>query len=401
MSRDPETQATVLFVIIMIITFFAGDYVMYFLPFIIGAYIFMFVFWGSSYSYGTDNRENQERGGHEYQKSWIDSENEYNSIALGKEQYCLWERKSITFYCGGSIIAIWKRDKYGNITDNKEGEAVSGGFDSFCIEGRNCFGARTYYDKNRLSDGEIYWTSGELIKALVFEDEKLTGPFMMRGKIRLNRGMLVMGRKEGVVEGYYNNGNRQSQYVYKNGLREGAFTVFHPYGKLREEGEYIGGKRCGYVKAYNADGEHINDVYYNAGRMIIETRYGLNGRVDGEYVSDEIKKIGAGTAEIREIKRLAAMKNRLAQYGLIMEDPKSDSFPRVRVIKKPGSSGCLKEFSCEEELMKWCGNKENIRKLAAKTRKKIFTEHYYGADGRPAKEIRKHGTAAGGQASNT
>jgi hypothetical protein len=47
------------------------------------------------------------------------------------------------------------------------------------------------------------------------------------------------------------------------------------------------------------------------------------------------------------------MEFKLAKYGMEMFDPRSDAFPRIRAIRRPGSAFIMREFSCEEELIKF------------------------------------------------
>jgi len=54
-----------------------------------------------------------------------------------------------------------------------------------------------------------------------------------------------VGRKNGYVKNYYDNGVLQSEGTMKNGLPSGVWKYYDPYGNLNQVGEYVLGKRNG------------------------------------------------------------------------------------------------------------------------------------------------------------
>ncbi len=54
-----------------------------------------------------------------------------------------------------------------------------------------------------------------------------------------------LGRMNGYVKNYYDNGVLQNEGLMKNGLPTGVWKFYDPYGKLNQVGEYVLGKRNG------------------------------------------------------------------------------------------------------------------------------------------------------------
>lgn len=52
-----------------------------------------------------------------------------------------------------------------------------------------------------------------------------------------------IGRMNGFVQNFYDNGTLQSEGVMKNGLPDGVWKFYDPYGKLNQYGNYVLGKR--------------------------------------------------------------------------------------------------------------------------------------------------------------
>jgi antitoxin component YwqK of YwqJK toxin-antitoxin module len=55
----------------------------------------------------------------------------------------------------------------------------------------------------------------------------------------------TIGRMNGYVKNYYDNGVLQNEGMMKNGLPTGVWKFYDPYGKLNQVGEYVMGKRNG------------------------------------------------------------------------------------------------------------------------------------------------------------
>lgn len=52
-----------------------------------------------------------------------------------------------------------------------------------------------------------------------------------------------LGRMNGYVQNFYDNGTLQSEGNMKNGLPDGVWKYYDPYGKLNQYGVYVLGKR--------------------------------------------------------------------------------------------------------------------------------------------------------------
>lgn len=84
------------------------------------------------------------------------------------------------------------------------------------------------------------------------------------GNIKIE-GNLLANKRDGLWISYFENGTKQSEHNYKNGLLNGSITVFLNSGKLLYQGFYLEGK------------EHGKWIYYNKEEHPIETYWYVNG----------------------------------------------------------------------------------------------------------------------------
>lgn len=71
-----------------------------------------------------------------------------------------------------------------------------------------------------------------------------------------------------------------------------------------------------------------------------------------DEVNEKLVFTGTKTEEMKELRRLARARVKLGRYGLEILDPMSNAFPGIRAIRDTVTGDILREFSCEEELIK-------------------------------------------------
>jgi antitoxin component YwqK of YwqJK toxin-antitoxin module len=62
------------------------------------------------------------------------------------------------------------------------------------------------------------------------------------------------GRKRGIWETYWYNGNIEMRGPYKNDLAEGEWEFYYMDGKLHSKGSYVNDEKEGIWEYYNTDG---------------------------------------------------------------------------------------------------------------------------------------------------
>jgi antitoxin component YwqK of YwqJK toxin-antitoxin module len=72
-----------------------------------------------------------------------------------------------------------------------------------------------------------------------------------------------VGITQGLVTGWYQNGQQKFEGTSKNKKREGLWIEWYENGQKKEEGNYSDGKIMGTYTYYNEDGEKIRAVHYN------------------------------------------------------------------------------------------------------------------------------------------
>ena len=78
-------------------------------------------------------------------------------------------------------------------------------------------------------------------------------------------GTLLDNKREGLWISYFENGTKQSQHNYKNGLLNGSLEVFLNSGKLLYQGFYLEGKEHGKWIYYNEEQQPIKEIWYENG----------------------------------------------------------------------------------------------------------------------------------------
>ena len=119
-------------------------------------------------------------------------------------------------------------------------------------------------------------------------DPDSRGPYIMRdaaGNI-IERGFYdTDGRRIGLCQKYYADGQLKEEGRYTRGERWDTFKFYYPDGTLQEETEYQNGKKHGMSKSYYENGQLKQQIEYRneepCHRKISHQRYYLNGQVAG------------------------------------------------------------------------------------------------------------------------
>ena len=77
-----------------------------------------------------------------------------------------------------------------------------------------------------------------------------------------SRVQYLNGKKEGLAEQFYRNGNKQMEIAYSNGEKEGMTRVFYEDGKLYRETPYVNGLIEGVQKIYHPNGIVAAEIPY-------------------------------------------------------------------------------------------------------------------------------------------
>ncbi|MEI6747840.1 MAG: toxin-antitoxin system YwqK family antitoxin [Bacteroidales bacterium] len=136
--------------------------------------------------------------------------------------------------------------------------------------------------------------------------------------------MQYIGKKlEGISVWYYENGNKQLEIYYKNGLTDGKLTRWSASGAKSLEEYYSKGLRNGKSSTWDEDGNSqeqksfVNDtmdgkyiLWYPTGMVKIEGYY-FHGLYNGrwEYYNETGLKVGEGNFEKGSGKQQAFMRN--------------------------------------------------------------------------------------------
>ncbi len=90
-------------------------------------------------------------------------------------------------------------------------------------------------------------------------EEGLNIDYYNNGKERM-KGVIKEGKREGLWQAWYENGNLWSEAEYKNGTNHGISVTYFESGKKRYEGKFETGKKIGIWKYYNEKGELVKSI---------------------------------------------------------------------------------------------------------------------------------------------
>ena len=101
-----------------------------------------------------------------------------------------------------------------------------------------------------------YWyNNGQKQKEGTYKNGLWNGKWTYWNKegIRYAEGQFRNGKLHGIYNWYYDTGKKFKQEAFKNGIRHGKSTQFYENGWKQIEGEYVEGKRFGIWTFYNED----------------------------------------------------------------------------------------------------------------------------------------------------
>jgi antitoxin component YwqK of YwqJK toxin-antitoxin module len=147
-----------------------------------------------------------------------------------------------------------------------------------------------YYDNGQLAYKGSY-KNGKLIKKLDESEQpkkKLFIPRKLSGEdsrwaqwnkeqpivdgLRINQYNINTGKKQGIWEEYYDNGQLAYKGSYKNGKEEGIWKWYHNNGQLDYKGSYKNGFRDGIWEEYFSDGDFWYEGEWDNGKYIRDIR---------------------------------------------------------------------------------------------------------------------------------
>jgi antitoxin component YwqK of YwqJK toxin-antitoxin module len=84
--------------------------------------------------------------------------------------------------------------------------------------------------------------------------------------IRINQYDINTGKKEGIWEEYYSNGQLETKGLYKNNLRDGYWEEYYDNGQLWNKGSFKNGDRDGYWEEYWSNGQLYSKLSFKNGK---------------------------------------------------------------------------------------------------------------------------------------
>ncbi len=90
-------------------------------------------------------------------------------------------------------------------------------------------------------------------------EEGVNTDYYENGKEKM-KGSIKDGKREGLWQAWYENGNLWSEAEYSKGINNGKSVTYFESGKVRYEGLYKEGKKVGDWKYYDEDGKLVKTV---------------------------------------------------------------------------------------------------------------------------------------------
>ncbi|MBL0047633.1 MAG: hypothetical protein IPP32_05975 [Bacteroidetes bacterium] len=90
-------------------------------------------------------------------------------------------------------------------------------------------------------------------------DEGVNTDYYENGKEKM-KGTIKDGKREGLWQAWYENGNLWSEAEYSKGINDGKSVTYFESGKVRYEGLYKEGKKIRDWKYYDEDGKLVKTV---------------------------------------------------------------------------------------------------------------------------------------------
>ena len=111
-------------------------------------------------------------------------------------------------------------------------------------------------EKSEKEDIHVETVNTNQIETGIKETYYPNGKLQMRGKLNND------GQKNGVWISYFENGQKNSESNFKDGINNGYSMVWFPNGNVRYFGDYLNGKRSGTWTYYNEKGKVVKSESY-------------------------------------------------------------------------------------------------------------------------------------------
>lgn len=149
-----------------------------------------------------------------------------------------------------------KKEQYaavdGSVQAVKQGE-------KWTITGRDGREVVEDYDSMRVVE---IGADGHPTTVYYYKDGRQTALQYYTGMILRCRGDIVDGRRDGLWQYYYENGNLQAEATYVDGREEGDYRVYRENGLPYYIGRYSGGVRTGTWEVYDQEGNLVETKEY-------------------------------------------------------------------------------------------------------------------------------------------
>jgi len=146
-----------------------------------------------------------------------------------------------------------------------------------------------FYKRGRTSGNYItYFNNGNIEEQGTMKSGTLYGEYKMywpNGQIRQNKTFSDNGNSEGIVELFYENGNKEVSYNTENGKESGRATWFYENGDLKKEAFYSEG-----IASESKEYTMVNLPYNSPNDNIIEKGPKILGNFNMSSVSDDYGK---------------------------------------------------------------------------------------------------------------
>jgi len=129
----------------------------------------------------------------------------------------------------------------------------------------------------------VFGINNDTINRVDPESGRKTGYWIITGdmkpkegydaKNKIEEGVYVNSRKNGIWIKYWPNGNVRSKINYKNGRTNGAYTTYFQNGNVEEKGNVIAGMMQGEFT-----------LFWPNGKLRQKKKFNLNGKTDGQVV---------------------------------------------------------------------------------------------------------------------
>lgn len=120
-----------------------------------------------------------------------------------------------------------------------------------------------------------YYRNGNKSSEMEFSDGKLTGAYTLyhpNGKIYIQEEKLLFGTTNGKLREYYPDGSPKTEYQYYLDNADGPYKEFYENGKLKEEGTLFNGSLHGTQKLYDTNGKLVEKRDYFFGNLLNITK---------------------------------------------------------------------------------------------------------------------------------